>query len=237
VRNFPEFAWNNNNQKMSKTATLFGASGLVGGHLLQVLLNNDSYNIIRAIVRRTLNINHPKLQEIIIDFSDPKDYEKALSGSETVFCTVGTTQKKVQGDKDAYRKVDYDIALYAAQAAAKYGVYCFVLVSSVGANAENNNNFYLKLKGVVEEAVSKQMIPQVHIMRPSLLLGNRKERRFAEKLAQVTMPAISFLLPSKYKPITAEKVALAMLEASKEPGKGIFIHDYDQMVKLVKRSV
>lgn len=222
---------------MSKRATLFGASGLIGGHLLRLLLENDSYENVTAVVRRQLDINNPKLREIFIDFSDPKGYELAISGSDTVFCTVGTTQKKVKGDKDAYRKVDYDIALYAAQASAKCGVYCFVLVSSVGANADNDNNFYLKLKGVVEEAVSKQMIPQVHIMRPSLLLGNRKESRFGESFAQTIMPAISFLLPSKYKPIKAEKVATAMLEAAKEPGKGIFIHDYDQMMKLVKRRL
>ncbi len=221
---------------MSKTATLLGASGLIGGHLLQLLLKLETYDSIRAIIRRPLNINHPKLQEIIIDFSDPKAYAQAISGSETVFCTIGTTRKKVEGDKEAYKKVDYDIALNAAKAAAKYGVYTYVLVSSVGANAENNNNSYLKLKGIVEEAVSKEIIPQLHILRPSLLLGDRNEKRFGERVAQVVMPIISFLLPSKYKPIKAENVAKAMLSASEEPAKGIYIHEYDQIMKLANRQ-
>jgi uncharacterized protein YbjT (DUF2867 family) len=222
---------------MSKTVALLGASGLIGGHLLQLLLNDKYYDRVRAIVRRPLNINHPKLEEFIIDFSDPKAYAQAIAGSETVFCTVGTTKKKVAGDRDAYKKVDHDIALNAAKAAANYGVYSFVLVSSVGASAENNNNAYLKLKGIVEETVSKEQIPQLHILRPSLLLGKRNEKRFGEGFAQAVMPAISFLLPSKYKPITAENVARAMLAAPKEPAKGIYIYEYTKIMELAKREV
>ena len=138
---------------MSRIATVIGASGLIGSHLLQLLLKDDYWQHVRIIGRRPLNIQHEKLEELVIDFSNVKSFEQAVAGSEVVFCAIGTTQKKVKGDKDAYRKVDYDIAVNAAKAAAKYGVFSFLLVSSVGANADNNNNFYIKLKGVVEETV------------------------------------------------------------------------------------
>ena len=166
-----------------------------------------------------------------------------ISGSGTllklscavVFSAVGTTQKKVKGDKNAYRKVDFDIPVNAAKAAAKFGVYSFSLVSSVGANAANNNNFYLKLKGIVEEAVSKESIPQLHIMRPSMLLGDRKEKRIGESIAAVLMPVFSIFLFgkwAKYKAIKAEDVAKAMLQASKSPVKGIHIYEYEEIKKF-----
>jgi uncharacterized protein YbjT (DUF2867 family) len=88
-----------------------------------------------------------------------------LAGAEAVFCTVGNTNSKVKGDKEEYKKVDFDIPVFAAKAAAKCGVDAFVMVSSIGANPENNQNFYLKLKGVTEEAVCKERIPSVNIMR------------------------------------------------------------------------
>jgi uncharacterized protein YbjT (DUF2867 family) len=221
---------------MSRIATVIGASGLIGSHLLQLLLKDDYWQQVRIIVRRTLNLQHEKLEELVIDFNNEKSFEKAVAGSEVVFCAIGTTQKKVKGDKDAYRKVDYDIAVNAAKAAAKYGVFSFLLVSSVGANADNNNNFYIKLKGVVEETVSKESIPQLHIFRPSLLMGNRAEKRTGENIFQALAPIFSPLLlgkARKYKPIKADDVARAMLAASKLQTKGIFIHEYDGMRKLM----
>ena len=176
---------------MDQTATLIGASGLIGSHLLQLLLKDSTYSTVKIIVRRPQLLRDSKLQEIVIDFEDKKALEQAIAGSAVVFSAVGTTQKKVKGDKNAYRKVDFDIPVNAAKAAAKFGVYAFSLVSSVGANAANNNNFYLKLKGIVEEAVSKESIPQLHIMRPSMLLGDRKEKRFGESIAAVLMPLFS----------------------------------------------
>ena len=225
---------------MDQTATLIGASGLIGSHLLQLLLNDNSYSTVKILVRRPLLLQHQKLQEIIIDFENKKALEQAIAGSTVVFSAVGTTQKKVKGDKNAYRKVDFDIPVNAAKAAAKFGVYSFVLVSSVGANASNNNNFYLKLKGVVEEAVSKESIPQLHIMRPSMLLGERKETRIGEQIAAVVMPAVSIFLSGKmkkYRAITAEDVAKAMLEASKSPVKGIHIYEYEEIKSLAEKSV
>lgn len=229
---------------MSRKACLLGATGLIGGELLKLLLKDPYYQEIHLLVRRPFNLSSEtgptgdaKLRVHVIDFSNTEAYRSAIRGSETVFCAVGTTLKKVKGDREAYRKVDYDIAVTAAAEAAAASVFGFCLVSSVGADANNGHNFYLKLKGVVEEAVSKLKIPQVHIFRPSLLLGHRNEKRFGEGLARFFAPLYSLFMfgkNRKYKPIQAGQVAKAMLEAAKSTGKGIFIHHYDEIQNLTK---
>ena len=221
---------------MSQIVTLIGATGLVGGQILQILLNDNLYSTVRVIGRRSVNIQHPKLEEFIIEFGDQKALEQAIAGSETVFVAVGTTNKNVDGDQEAYKKVDFDIPVNAAKAAAKYGVYGFAMISSIGADPNNNNNFYLKLKGVTEEAVSKEMVPQTLIFRPSLLLGERKEKRFGEGIAQFFMPAVNFLLPSskqKYKGIKAEDLAKAMVIAAQTTPKGIHFFEYPKIMEVL----
>jgi len=218
---------------MSRIVTLIGATGLIGGKLLDLLLKEPTIHTVRALVRKTVDSGNPKLQQFVINFEDPKAYEPHMGGADVVFCAVGTTNSKVQGDKELYKKVDFDIPVFAAKAAAKYGVNAFVLVSAVGANPDNNRNFYLKLKGVTEEAVCKEMIPSVNIMRPSLILGERKERRFAEKIAQSVMPAFNWALASKYKAVKADDVAAAMLAAGNAGTKGIHFYEYDGIRQLI----
>ncbi|HEV8283222.1 MAG TPA: NAD(P)H-binding protein [Chitinophagaceae bacterium] len=208
-----------------KTATVIGATGLIGGELLKFLLNDDYFKTVRVIIRRPFNRGHPKLEKKLVDFNDNDSLLVALDGSDVIFCTVGTTQKKVKGDEQAYRKVDYDIPVHAARFCKMTGCKTFVLVSSVGANSKSGN-FYLKLKGEVEDAVKELGIESVHIMRPSMLLGERKEFRLGEKIGQPIMKAFSFLLPSKYKPVQARDVAKAMLAASKQNRTGFFVHEY-----------
>lgn len=173
------------------TATLIGATGLIGSHLLELLLADDKFGTVRILVRRPFELNHPKLEKKLVDFSDMESYRLALEGSDVIFCAIGTTQKKVKGDKEAYRKVDFDIPVNAARLGKLCGCETFVLVSSVGASSKSNN-FYLKLKGEVEDAVNACGITHLHIVRPSLLLGKRKEYRFGERIAQAVMPVISF---------------------------------------------
>lgn len=225
---------------MSQTVTLLGATGLVGSRLLKILLNDPLYSQVNVITRRATGVTHPKLNEVILDFSNLKAMDPYFAGNETVFCAIGTTNKKVEGDKHQYQKVDYDIQIHAAKAAAAAGVFGFAMVSSIGANPDNNNNYYLKLKGVIEEAVSKILIPQVIIVRPSVLLGKRNDdNRFGESIAQLVMPAISWVLPkymNKYKSIDAEKVAIAMVKASQTLPRGIHFLEYDGMMKYVERS-
>ncbi len=220
---------------MGGTVTIIGASGLVGSHLLPLLLKDETIDRVVALVRNNLAVDHPKLTQQVLDFQDAKAYDAAIAGSQALFVAIGTTNAKVNGDKDAYRKVDYNIPVYAARAAARQGVYSYALVSAVGANANNNNNFYLKLKGVTEEAVCEEQIPQIYIMRPSLIIGERGERRIMEKLAQTIMPLINWALAgsaSKYKSITAEDIASAMHRSFKNGTKGIHICHYDEMKKL-----
>ena len=165
------------------TATLIGATGLIGNYLLEELLNDDYFDTVRILIRRPVDSTHPKLEKKLVDFTDTESFRLSLEGSDVVFCAVGTTQKKVKGDKAAYRKVDYDIPVNAARFCKMNGCGKFILVSSVGANS-NSSNFYLKLKGEVEDAVKAAGLRSVHIMRPSMLLGYRKEFRSGEKIGQ-----------------------------------------------------
>jgi uncharacterized protein YbjT (DUF2867 family) len=197
------------------TATIIGATGLIGSYLLEQLLVDEYFSTIRILIRRPLDINHPKLEKKIVDFTDAENFRLALDGSDVVFCSIGTTQKKVKGNKEAYREIDYDITVNAAKFCKLNGCETFVFVSSVGANSLSNN-FYLKLKGEIEEAVNAVGLKSVHIARPSLLLGNRKEFRLGDKIAQWVMPIFSFLLPKKYRPVKAEDVARAMVKMAKK---------------------
>lgn len=222
---------------MNRSATLIGASGLIGSHVLQLLLNDNDYAIIKIAVRKSLNIHHPKLQEYIIDFNDDGAINKTIVGSNVVFCSVGTTQSKVKSDKIAYRKVDYDIPVAAAIAANQHQVTHFILVSAIGANAKSNN-FYLQLKGEVEVKIAgMSSIKGKCIMQPSLLLGSRSEKRPGEKIGQLLMPLFSFLLIGslkKYRPIRAIDVAKAMLAAGKTNREGLYRCTYSEIMELAE---
>ena len=216
-------------------ATLIGATGLIGNYLLEELLKDDFYHAVRILIRRPVEISHPKLEKKLVDFADAESFRLALEGSDVVFCAIGTTQKKVKGDKAAYRKVDYDIPLNAARFGKLASCETFVLVSSVGANSKSNN-FYLQLKGEVEDAIKEVGLKSVHIMRPSVLLGNRKEFRSGEKISKGIMSAFSLLIPSKYKPIHGRDVAKAMLAEAKNKKVGFFILEYRGIKKSILNS-
>lgn len=215
----------------TKTATLIGATGLIGGHLRNMLQNDIDFQRVRILVRRPLAIQHPKIEVIVLDFSDENAFRAAIKGSEMVFCSIGTTQKKVQGDKTAYRKVDFEIPTRAARLCAEEGCKQFLLVSSVGADSKSSN-FYLQLKGEVEDEVRAAGVASVAIFRPSMLLGQRQEFRLGERLGQVVMSFLSFLIPSHYKAIEAVTVAKAMLSISKTKKQGFEIYHYKEMVNL-----
>ncbi len=210
------------------TATLIGATGLIGGYLLEELLKDGHFDTVRILVRRPFEKEHPKLEKKIVDFSDPESFRLALEGSGVVFCAVGTTQKNVKGDKAAYRKVDHDIPVNAARLCKLTGCSTLVVVSSAGASS-SSINFYARLKGEMETAVKAEGLRTTHIMRPSMLLGERKEYRLGEKIGKALMTAFSFLIPAKYKAIHAKKVAEAMIAAAKKNEEGFFIHENKEM--------
>ena len=217
------------------TATLIGATGLIGGYLLEEILKDDYFDTVRILIRRPIELTHPKLEKKLVDFADVESFRLALEGSDAVFCAIGTTQKKVKGDKAAYRKVDYDIPVNAARFCKMTGCGKFILVSSVGAKSKSNN-FYLKLKGEVEDAVKEEGLKSVHIMRPSMLLGDRKEFRWGEKIGNPVMRVISFLLPSKYKPIQGKVVAKTMIVSSKENASGFFVYEGSDILKIKEKQ-
>ena len=215
-----------------KSCAIIGASGLIGKEILKQVVLHPLYSEIRIITRRPLGTTDPKIKEIIIDFENLSQLKSSLEGVTDVFCVVGTTQKKVNGDKYLYRKVDYNIPVDAAQISVENGVQYFAVVSSVGASLKSSN-FYLKLKGEMEHEVSRFSIPQIGIFRPSMLLGKRDEFRFAEKISSYIFPVISFLFPIKYRPIQAKHVAKAMIQYANQ-SKGVHILHYKEMAQLFK---
>ncbi len=217
-----------------KIATVIGSTGLIGNHLLQILQEDKSFETVRALVRRPVTFSQPKVKMKLVNFEDPESVKLAIDGSDAVFCAIGTTQKKVAGDKVAYRKVDYDIPVNAARFCAETGCPNFLLVSSVGADSKSDN-FYLRLKGEVEDAVQQRPIQSISIFRPSILLGKRTESRPGEKIGQGVMSFFAFLLVGgweKYRPIDALKVAKAMVAEAKEEKPGTAIYEYEAMRKL-----
>ncbi|HEV8507850.1 MAG TPA: NAD(P)H-binding protein [Chitinophagaceae bacterium] len=216
-----------------KTATLIGATGLVGGELLSLLLDDDYFEKIRILIRRPVTMTHPKLEKKLVDFTDADSLLADLDESDAVFCAIGTTFKKVKGNKQAYRRIDYDIPVNIARYCKIMNCKSYILVSAVGADS-GSGNFYLKLKGEVEDIVRKVGLESTYIMRPSVLLGKRNEFRFGERITIPLMKKISFLLPSKYKPIEASDVAKAMLAAAKQHQQGFFLCEYKQMKRLGK---
>ncbi len=213
------------------TVTVIGATGLIGSRLLQFLQADDRFETIRVLTRRSLSFGHPKIRVSVIDFSDDAALRAGVAGSDAVFCSVGTTQRKVKGDQTAYRKVDYDIPVRSAKFCAETGCPHFLLVSSVGADSRVSN-FYLKLKGEVEEAVRAAGIPSVSVFRPSMLLGERDEFRLKETVAKMPMKIFSFLIPSQYKAIEASDVAKAMIASCIRYTPGFQIYHYREIRDL-----
>jgi uncharacterized protein YbjT (DUF2867 family) len=219
----------------ARTATLIGATGLIGSELLQQLLRDPFYDTVKILIRRPVNVEHPKLEKKWVDFNDHDSMLVAIENSGVVFSAVGTTQRQVKGDNDAYRKVDFDIPVNAARFCKMTGCKIFALVSAVGANSKSKN-FYLRLKGEVEEAVRATGIESIHVMRPSMLLGKREEFRLSEKIAAPLMKAFSFFLPKIYRAIEAATVAKAMLEAAKRQLPGFHVYEYQEMMAIAKNS-
>lgn len=198
----------------TKQVTLFGGTGLIGGFLLDLLLADQTISKVRVVTRKPLVKQHDKMEVFEIDFSKPEEIERSIGGSKVVFSCIGTTQAQVRGDKKAYRKIDYDITHNIALGCKTKQVDHFLFVSSAGANS-GSSNFYMGLKGEIDDAVLNQKLNATTIFRPSLLLGKRTNFRSGERLAQIIMPLFSFLMPTKLKAIRGERVAKAMFDQSK----------------------
>jgi uncharacterized protein YbjT (DUF2867 family) len=208
-----------------KTALIIGASGLTGGFLLNKLLASPEFEKVRALVRKPLGVIHPKLEEIIVDFQDMSMFQAAIRHGDVIFCCIGTTMKKVKGNKQLYKQIDFDIPVNAARFGSEVGYKHFVLVSAHLANAKSPI-FYNRLKGETEDIISTFPFSSIHIFRPSFLIGKRKEMRWLELTFGKLMELLSPLLPSAYRPIHVEKLANAMVNAVKSPSPGIHYYSY-----------
>jgi len=197
-----------------KTALLFGSSGLVGGHLLRQLIENSKYSKIKIFVRLEPEINDPKLEIIKTNFNNLENHRENIKGDDCFFC-IGTT-KQNSPNKDEYRRIELDMPKQIAQIAKSNSVNSFVFVSSGFADPKSPGD-YLKFKGEVEEVLKTLNFSKLGIMRPSFLMGDRKEKRIGEKIGIFLFKMLSplFLGPlKKMKPIHSEKVAKAMINVS-----------------------
>ena len=199
-----------------KIAIVFGSSGLIGGHLLYKLIKNDKYSKIKLFVRNEPIIKGPKIEIIKTDFNDLENYKEHIKGDDCFFC-IGTTKQNSPNKKE-YQKVELEIPKKIAQIARFNSVNSFIFVSSIYANPKSSGE-YVKFKGLVEEELKNLNFSNLGILRPSFLMGDRKENRIGEKIGILTFRLLSPLLLGplkKMKPINSEKVAKAMIKIANE---------------------
>ena len=199
-----------------KTALIFGSSGLVGKNLLNQVINNSNYSKIKIFVRSSPDISDRKIEIINTDFKDLEIIKNLITGDDCFFC-IGTTKKK-SPDKKEYRRIELDLPKQIAQISKSNGVKSFIFVSSGFADPKNSGD-YLKFKGLVEEEIKSLNFEKIGILRPSFLLGNRKENRLGEKIGIFIFKLLSplFIGPiKKMKPIHSDIVAKAMIQIANE---------------------
>jgi len=199
-----------------KTALLFGSSGLVGGHLLNQLTKDTNYSKIKLFVRSDAGINDSKVEIIKTDFNNLQNYKEDIKGDDCFFC-IGTT-KQNSPDKDEYKRVELEIPKEIAKIAKSNLVNSFIFVSALYANSKSSGE-YIRFKGLVEEELKRLNFLKIGIMRPSFLIGIRKEKRVSETIGIFIFNLISTLLLGplkKMKPIHSETVAKAMIRTANE---------------------
>lgn len=203
-----------------QTAIVIGATGMVGTQLILQLIATTDISKIVSLVRRASDVEHPKLEEHVIDFDKPESWAELVKG-DVLFSCLGTTLANAKS-KAAQYKVDFTYQFNVAQVAAQNKVPKYVLVSSAGANA-NSSNFYIRTKGELDEAVTKLPFSTTHIMRSGQLAGERNEKRLGEKMGLKVMYALNKLgLFKRYRPIEACQVARAMILAARKDDSGIY---------------
>jgi len=217
-----------------KIALVAGGSGLVGGYLIQALLEAPEYGRVFALTRRPLGREHPKLANRIVVWPRMAEQLKGMTAHEA-FCCIGTT-RAAAGSDEAFRETDLDAVLLFAQASRAVGVTRFVVVSSVGAKSDSKK-LYLRTKGEMEEALAMVGFNSLDILQPSLLLGSRKEMRPLELAGQLLAPLVNPMLTGSresLRAIPAETVARGMLGAARRGGRGVYRYTYAAIRQLSK---
>ena len=216
-----------------KKAIIIGSSGFVGSFLLNELLNNPDYDQVTIVVRKDLNINHPKLKTLIGDYNSISGLKGNLVADE-IFITLGTTKKNTP-DPVEYYHVDHDYPVLAAKIARENGAKSVFLLTAVGANA-NSGIFYVKTKGEAERDILALNFEHTHIFRPSMLMGDRIENRPVEKVFiriwSVLNPVFIGKL-NRNRGIKGQDVARAMSNAAKNQAEKVKIYHWKEMTGLL----
>ncbi|HZH15885.1 MAG TPA: oxidoreductase [Archangium sp.] len=213
----------------TRTALVAGASGLVGGYLLDALLEAPQYREVHSLGRRPLPKQHPKLVQHTVDFA--RLGGETLPPAQEAFCCLGTTIKKA-GSQEAFRAVDHDAVLAFASAAKKAGVQRFLVVTALGSDARSRV-FYNRVKGETEEALKAMGFESLVILQPSLLLGERAESRPGERAAIIASRVLAPLLrPLASRPIEARTVARAMVALAHAAPQGVRVAPSGELQQL-----
>jgi uncharacterized protein YbjT (DUF2867 family) len=210
-----------------------GGTGLVGSLCVEWLLADAAYVEVVTLVRRPPIFSPPKLDPQVVSFDKLSDLP--VRPVDDVFCAMGTTIRKA-GSQDAFRKVDYEYPLKLAAWAVRGGATQFCVVSSIGSDSKSSN-FYLRVKGEMEDAISEMPFQSIHIFRPSILSGSRSERRPGETFALRIARALQFAMVGswrKYRPVEAMTVAAAMVAAAAKGEPGRHVYEHDQIISLAK---
>jgi len=205
---------------MGKIALIVGATGLVGHQLLIQILEHPEFEKVRIFGRRTTGIVHPKLDEQIIDFEQTESWKPLVQG-DVLFSTLGTTIKKAKTKENQYL-VDFTFQYEFAKAAAENGVRTCVLVSSMGANPKSSV-FYSRMKGELEEAIEQLNFKKLLIFRPSILDGDRQEKRAGEKVGLILSRFLTKFILKAYRPTPVDVLVAKMIRLSLETVPGIRI--------------
>jgi nucleoside-diphosphate-sugar epimerase len=210
-----------------KTAIIIGATGLIGSTLVEQILENSAYSKVVLLLRKPLNISHPKLVQELINFDKP-DSSKIVG--DDLFCAMGTTLAKA-GSKEVQHKIDCTYPFEIGKIAKANGVKQYILVSSLGADFQSSN-FYLRTKGDLEQKIKSLGFQNFVSLRPSFLLGDRQEFRLGEKIAVVFVKILNPLMFGsfkKYRGIEASTVAKSMQEFANQGLTGIHFVESDKI--------
>ena len=183
-----------------KTAILFGATGLIGSHLLEELLNNEEYSRVKIFTRKDIKKIHSKLDIYNINFKQLDNYKDKIIGTDCFFC-LGTTRRQTPNKLD-YIDTEFNLPVSIAQIAKENKIKSFIYVSSGGANVQSKN-LYLQNKGKAENEIINLLFDFTAFIQPSLLLGNRSEFRIGERIAQFFFKSLSFIFVGKLRPFKA----------------------------------
>lgn len=199
------------------TALVIGGTGLIGREVLHRLANTamftEVYSVGRNIVPEAPSSIHQRVMNLLDDKLPPEIQPNV------VFCCLGTTIR-VAGSQEAFRRVDYEMPLKIAREARSRGALHFIVVTSIGANADSKT-FYTRVKGELERDLQQCGYPSLTFVRPSLLLGERSEARFGEQVATLLMLTFKWLIPRRWKAVKARDVAEAMVRVAGERRAGV----------------